>query len=294
MERRGPRTSIAGPTGPANSTKERPELIGRQSLQLTSPDDRSVHRTSLVKAGGEGRLISLELATAAEGGEINLMAAEERLAVVISGAAAVEVERVELGEAARAGDLFDTPGDAIYLPPGTGATLTAVGGAAELALVSAPAGDWAPGPARLIAAGDQRSVQAGRESWRRTVRTILGPEQPASRLLVGETISPTGLWSSYPPHRHDRDSPEEARLEELYWFRFRPREGFGALLRYSEGEERHARMVVDGEAAVIPSGFHPVVAAPGYELYYLWVLAGERREQRVYLDPRHRWVEETR
>lgn len=103
----------------------------------------------------------------------------------------------------------------------------------------------------------------------------------------------TGTWSSFPPHRHDRDSPDEARLEEVYYYRIQPVGGFAVQVRYDvDTGEEDLRMVRDGESAAITAGFHPVVAAPGYRLYYLWILAGETRDLRPYIDPRYRWLNE--
>jgi 5-deoxy-glucuronate isomerase len=152
--------------------------------------------------------------------------------------------------------------------------------------------EQAPGAARVIRAGEQRIAVVGKEIWGRTVRTILGPDDAASRLLVGETVhNGTGTWSSFPPHRHDRESDEETKLEEVYYYRVAPADGFAVQLRYDTDSGREdLRMVRDGDTAAIPAGFHPVVAAPGHSLYYLWILAGEQRAMRVFIDPRYRWL----
>ena len=119
---------------------------------------------------------------------------------------------------------------------------------------------------------------------------MLGPDDEAGRLIVGETLSPPGNWSSYPPHKHDRQAaPEEVALEEVYFYRLQPAGGFAVQIVYGDDRES-ARIVRDGDVVTIASGYHPVVAAPGYALYYLWVLAGEGRELVPYLDPGHAWV----
>ncbi len=274
--------------------------------------------TPLIRPGeASTRYISLDLADLAPGERLDLTGEGERLAVVMTGSAdlamgeawesAAPPERTDprvgsrddleartRGAVGGRESVFDGPGDAVYLPPRTTARLTAHGGPVTLAVASAPAGDRPAGGARVIPAGSQRVGEVGRDTWRRSVRTILGPEDAASRLLAGETVSPPGLWSSFPPHRHDRDATDEVRLEEVYLYRVRPAGGFGVQVRYESDGESEARVVRDGEVAVITSGFHPVAAAPGYELYYLWVMAGEGRVLRPYLDPRHRWVEQGR
>jgi 5-deoxy-glucuronate isomerase len=261
--------------------------------------------TPLVRPGeASSRYISLDLAELGPGERLDLTGEGERLAVIMAGSAELAMEEARESALARGAStwgtvggrdsVFDGPGDAVYLPPQTTAHLTASGGPVTLAVASAPAGDRPAGDARVIPAGSQRVGEVGRDAWRRSVRTILGPEDGASRLLAGETVNPPGLWSSFPPHRHDRDAADEVRLEEVYLYRVRPAGGFGVQVRYDSDGEREARVVRDGEVAVITSGFHPVVAAPGYELYYLWVMAGEGRVLRPHLDPRHRWVEEGR
>jgi 5-deoxy-glucuronate isomerase len=103
----------------------------------------------------------------------------------------------------------------------------------------------------------------------------------------------TGTWSSFPPHRHDRESADEARLEEVYYYRLHPANGFAVQIRYdTDYVQEDLHIARDGDAAAITSGFHPLVAAPGHRLYYLWILAGEERAMRVYVDPRYRWVSE--
>ena len=253
-----------------------------------------VRRSRLVEAGRDTEHISLEVVEAPSGAGIELAPGLERLAVIQGGRGRARVDGRDLGMAGERHDVFESAGDALYLPASAAAILVAEGGPLEVAIASASPGAPAPGSARIIRAGEQRVATVGRDVWRRTVRTILGPEDQASRLLAGETLNPPGLWSSYPPHRHDRESADEVRLEEVYLFRVRPAGGFGVQVHYhGEGaEDGDTRIVGDGDFAVIRSGYHPVVAAPGYELYYLWVMAGEGRVMKPHLDPRHRWVEE--
>jgi 5-deoxy-glucuronate isomerase len=119
---------------------------------------------------------------------------------------------------------------------------------------------------------------------------------PAERLLAGETLNPPGNWSSFPPHKHDRpNSPQEAVLEEIYFFRVKPAQGFGFIWTYTAPDDpegfSNVFVVEDGDTVLLPKGYHPVVAAPGYELHYTWVLAGEERRYGAWADdPRHAWV----
>jgi 5-deoxy-glucuronate isomerase len=187
--------------------------------------------------------------------------------------------------------VFESAADAAYVPPAQALELVARTDAV-VAVAAAPLADLPAGPARLIGSTEQKVRTAGTGNWARSIRTILGPEDDAGRLVLGETINPPGNWSSYPPHKHDRHAPpEEVALEEVYYYRFKPEGGFGVQLIYDEHDER-AQIVRDGDVVAIPSGYHPVVAAPGYALYYLWVMAGEGRALAPFFDARHAWVQE--
>ena len=184
--------------------------------------------------------------------------------------------------------VFDDPPSAVYAPPGS--TLEAGGPLLAGLFLAAAEPEGAPA-AYAVQPGDVTAVARGSGNFAREVRDIVPAARPGLRLLVGETLNPPGNWSSSPPHKHDRDAPpEEAKLEEVYLFRIDPLQGFGLQLSYNGAEER-AFPVRDLDAVAIPSGYHPVVAAPGYRLYYLWGLAGTGRELRWFPDPDHAWVD---
>jgi 5-deoxy-glucuronate isomerase len=217
----------------------------------------------------------------------------ERLLVVLENAGGTVTVAGETFTPPDRASVFDDPPSAIYAPPGAEIV---VEGALLAGAFSAPAeaGD-APG-AYLVGPGDVTTVHRGTGNFAREVRDILPAGRPAVRLLAGETINPPGNWSSSPPHRHDvHDPPAQARLEEIYLFRVDPPQGFGLQLSYRTEPDRaeHAFAVADLDAATIPSGYHPVVAGPGYRLYYLWCLAGEGRTLHWATDPAHAWVEGT-
>ncbi len=247
--------------------------------------------TNLVSAGIETRLIDLRLVRLEPGEQAVFDDPGEVCAVVLAGIVDASVSGTSLGSIGGRADVFDGTGDAVYVPPRQALTLAAAS-AALIAVAAAPLEGRAPGVARLIRSGEQRVAEAGAGNWSRTIRTVLGPNDDAGRLIVGETINPYGNWSSYPPHKHDRQAPpEEVALEEVYFYRLRPPGGFAVQIVYDDGEET-ARIVRDGDVIAIPSGYHPVVAAPGYELYYLWVMAGDGRQLAPYFDPQHAWVQD--
>ena len=246
---------------------------------------------TVVAPGKDAELIGLDLAELAPGETLETRRDAEIVAVVLSGIVDVTVDGVALGHAGGRASVFEGPGHAVYAPPGTRLRLTAEG-PVELAIASAPLDGRTPAPARIIAPADQRIAEVGKGNWSRSVRTILGPEHAAGRILLGETINPPGNWSSYPPHKHDvQDPPHEVRLEEVYLFRVDPPGGFGVQLRY-DADTTEAFTVRDHDVAVIRSGYHPVVAAPGYALYYLWIMAGDGRQMIPSMDPAHAWVAE--
>jgi 5-deoxy-glucuronate isomerase len=237
------------------------------------------------------RVIQVRLVELSSGERETLQADVELCAVVLSGEVDVTIDGASFGTARRPGDVFVAAGDAVYAPPGQLVEIVAQADA-TVALASAPLAGLPAGRARLIKPEEQSVRTAGIGNWSRTIRTILGPDDDAGRLIVGETINPPGNWSSYPPHKHDRHAPpEEVALEEVYYYRFKPQGGFGVQVVYDERTER-AQIVRDGDVVAIPSGYHPVVAAPGYSLYYLWVMAGEGRELAPFFDPRHAWIQD--
>ena len=254
--------------------------------------------TSLIRVGEQTKHISLDVIAAERGETVEIAPGNEQLVVILSGRAQVSIDGQDFGVVGRRADVFEGGGDAVYVPPAASAVLVGPAdggdGVLTVAIAAAPAGAQPAGVARIIPAATQREVVVGRDSWGRTVRTILGPADNASRLIVGETVhNGTGTWSSFPPHRHDRVSADEAQLEEVYYYRIRPDNGFAVQVRYDlDTGNEELRIARDGDAAAITSGFHPVVAAPGHDLYYLWILAGEQRAMRVFIDPRYRWLNE--
>jgi 5-deoxy-glucuronate isomerase len=265
-------------------------LVNPTRLVTQIEEERYRVRT-LLTPGKNTELIGLDMAEPAAGETVELGYDAEVAVVVLSGVVDVEADGTSLGRAGGRAGVFEGPGHTIYAPPGTTLRIHAVE-EARLAIATAPLGGGTAGPVRIIDPGDQQVDERGAGNWARTVRTILGPGDAAGRLLLGETINPPGNWSSYPPHKHDTEEPPlEVRLEEVYLFKIDPAGGFGVQIRYDEkGEECFT--VRDGDVATIPAGYHPVVAAPGYSLYYLWVMAGDGRQMIPRLDPAHAWVQE--
>jgi 5-deoxy-glucuronate isomerase len=131
-------------------------------------------------------------------------------------------------------------------------------------------------------------IRGGGNATRQIV-DIMPPEFPAERLMICEVFTPSGNWSSYPPHKHDTDDPpREVDLEETYYYRFRDPDGFGIQRLYRADDQRDAAITVkNGDVVIIRDGYHPFVGAYGYDAYYLNVLAGTRRSMAASDDPRY-------
>jgi 5-deoxy-glucuronate isomerase len=205
--------------------------------------------------------------------------------VVLSGLVDVRSEHGDwLGLGGRP-DPFSALPDAAYLPPRTHVTLQGKG---ELALCTAPARDGAA--ARVLPSRDVEVEIRGRGTYERLIRPILMGDQAADSLLVCEVITPAGHWSSYPPHKHDRDAlPDESLLEETYYHRISPPQGFAFQRVYGDGLDETVT-VRDRDVVLVPRGYHTVSAPPGYDLYYLNVMAGPTRVWAVTNDPEHEWA----
>jgi 5-deoxy-glucuronate isomerase len=199
----------------------------------------------------------------------------ETCVVLIAGACSL----LGLGDAARATP-FDGPTTALYVPPGIAWW---VEGEAELGICTAPA--TARLQPRLLNAPELLTRGSGTEE--RYIANILMESEDAESLLVTEVVTPAGHWSSYPPHKHDRDAmPEEAQLEETYYHRLRGGAGFAFQRVYTEdGELDEAVAVEDGDVVLVPAGYHPVAGDPRTDLYYLNVMAGPVRAWRVATAP---------
>jgi 5-deoxy-glucuronate isomerase len=185
--------------------------------------------------------------------------------------------------------VFDGLPDAVYAPPGGSLAITASSDACEVALCWAPA--TRGGEATHLTAADVPVLTRGTGRTERTIHNILMEDRPAESLLVTEVLTPGGNWSSYPPHKHDTDDlPRETYLEETYYHRLARPEGFAVQLVYTDDRSLdEAIQVRDGDVVLVPRGYHPVAAGPGYDLYYLNVMAGPRRRWLVTTDPDHSW-----
>jgi 5-deoxy-glucuronate isomerase len=189
-------------------------------------------------------------------------------------------------------NVFDGLPYALYLPSGNQVIFTANFGC-EIAECRVPS--EARLEPRLITPQDVASSLRGGGNVSRQIVDLMTPAFPADRLMVVEVYTPGGNWSSYPPHKHDvHDPPREVDLDEIYYYRMNQAGAFALQHLYS-GDNSGGRTVKtkDGDAVLVRSGYHPVVAGPGYDVYYLNFLAGSSRTMAITEDPNHVWIRST-
>lgn len=183
---------------------------------------------------------------------------------------------------------------AVYLPPGSAGRLRALDAEAHLAIASvASAGAEGVSTRPLVIGPEDVTVEIrGAGNATRQINHIIAPAFPAHRLELVEVYTPSGNWSSWPPHKHDTDDmPGEAVLEEVYYYGFRRPQAWGVQRLYRRDGSRDALWAVrDGELVVVTDGYHPFVATHGDDAYYLNALAGDRRTMACSFDPDLDWV----
>jgi len=186
-------------------------------------------------------------------------------------------------------NVFDGYPYALYLPAGNEVTFTAET-TCEIAECRAPS--QARLKPKLITPDDVVSSLRGGGNVSRQIVDIMTPAFPADKLMVVEVYTPGGNWSSYPPHKHDvHNPPAEVDLDEIYYYRMNQENAFAFQHLYSgQGAVERTLKTRDGDAVLVRSGYHPVVAGPGYDVYYLNFLAGSSRVMAVTEDPQHVWI----
>ena len=225
-------------------------------------------------------------------------AADEMVVLPLAGSCVVECDGERFELAGRA-SVFAGLTDFAYLPRDAQASISSPGGG-RFALACARARQRRAaryGPAESVPV----EVRGAGNCSRQVANFCMPATFPADRLIACEVITPAGNWSSYPPHKHDQDRPGESVLEEIYYFQIAagpagPGIGFQRVYGTPDRPADLLAEVRDGDAVLIPHGWHgPSMAAPGYDMYYLNVMAGPGAE-RAWLacdDPAHTWVRDS-
>ena len=191
---------------------------------------------------------------------------------------------------------------ALFLPRRTAFTVSADTNCEFAVTWAATDRDLSP---RVVSPGDSPVEIRGGDNATRQINGILPPGFPSHRLVIVEVYTPGGNWSSYPPHKHDVHREDaagnvlEADLEEVYYYKIDKPGGFACQRVYTDAASPLQQagapidaviLARDGDAVLVPEGYHPVVAAPGYNCYYLNVLAGSAQSLANVDDPAHTWV----
>ncbi len=277
-------------------------ILLRPSPETTDRD--LILRVTPARAGWD--FISFEARRLAAGQQWSFDSGENELALVnFSGVFSVHTNRGAWTEIEGRKNVFAGAAHVLYLPRRTALTFTAHTDC-EFAATWAPTDiDHEP---FLSKPRDVPISIRGGDNASRQINDLLPPGSPAHRLVLVEVYTPSGNWSSYPPHKHDVHRVDEsgklveADLEEVYFYKFDRTEGYAYQRVYTDDRSPlHQRgfpidaLVRPEEncAVLIPEGYHPVVSPPGYTTYYLNVLAGSAQSLAYQEDPRYSWVKET-
>ena len=224
--------------------------------------------------------------------------ANELALVVLGGVCQVISNRGTWMNVGRRPNVFAGMPYTLYLPPNTRFTVEAASEELDIAYGWCAAKDAYP--ARLVKPPEAEIEIRGGANVTRQINKMIPPGFPASRLVVVEVYTPSGNWSSYPPHKHDEHIVDsagnilEADLEEVYFYKIDRPEGFAYQRIYTPDRSIDELILArDSHLVLSPRGYHPVVAAPGYNCYYLNMLAGSAQSLAATDDPEHTWVKET-
>lgn len=263
------------------------ELLVRPSASNSGPV------VSVVPDGRDWKYVQFEVVRIAAGvtyeGDT---AANEVVLVFIEGTADVTSPSGSWSGVGGRATPFDGPPHAVYLPPHHRYQIRARTGC-EIALCAATVHD-AVHPARLLQLRETDARTRGAGHAQRTIYDILMDSHAASSLFITEVLTPPGNWSSYPPHKHDTDDlPRESQLEEIYYYRVKPSEGFAFQRVYTvDGTLDETITAHDRDVVLVPRGYHVCAAAAEYAVYYLNVLSGPKHVYAMTFDPKHEWIKE--
>jgi 5-deoxy-glucuronate isomerase len=263
--------------------------MSRLLLKNHAPDAAGLVHEVTPEGAGWGH-VGFALHRLAKGQRLEVKgSADETCIVLVTGSATVEAGPQVFRSIGGRASPFEGKPTAVYVPRDTAFAVIAES-ELELALCTAPGGG--DHDVRLIGPDDVAYSRRGQGTNTRHVHDILPETEPAHSLLVVEVVTPAGGWSSYPSHKHDTDNlPHESLLEEIYYHRFQPPQGFGFQRVYTDDRSLDETMTIeDGDLVMVPKGYHPCGTAHGYDLYYLNVMAGPKRAWRINTEECHRWL----
>jgi 5-deoxy-glucuronate isomerase len=210
----------------------------------------------------------------------------ETTVVVLSGIGRAELNGQSVGQLGERLSVFENKAPyALYLSEDASYQVECTYDGMEIAVAGAPTAHRHL-PARVLRPQDVSVELRGEGNTQRRIQHILDTDQEAEHLIIVEVITPAGNWSSFPPHKHDTENPPyEAYLEETYYHHVQPADGFAFQRVYTYEGFDETVAVHDGDLVLVPRGYHVVSAAPGFDLYYLNIMAGPHRAWNYQVDP---------
>jgi len=209
--------------------------------------------------------------------------------IILGGNCTVEGDGLNFVNIGKRKNVFDGPATALYIPRNRKFTIKAETNV-TIAVCKSPS-DIDTEPV-LVKPEDVIIKDLGKDGWKRQAHFIIDERIKAKLMYIGEAFVSSGMWASYPPHKHDEDNmPTEGKLEEIYYYEFDKEAGFGIQKVYSrDGDIDETYTVKTGDFVEIPKGYHPFCCAPGYNSYYLWIMAGKDRGFFMTTEEKHKWL----
>ncbi len=236
------------------------------------------------------RKVAIDMVRLADGEQKSYRDTDTEYAILIfGGKCTVKGENFCYEAVGKRENVFDGAATCVYVPRNTPFTIIGVG---EVSMCISKSPAFADHTPALITPDQVISKTLGKPGWQREAHFILDERTEADILYIGEAWVAGGQWSSYPPHKHDDDNmPVEAETEELYYYEFDRPTGFGIQRVYTkEGDIDETYTVKSGDMVEMPRGYHPAHCAPGYNQYYLWIMAGKDRGFYMTTDEDHKWL----
>lgn len=273
-------------------------MPARSSHLLISPqpDAQEYTRVTPEKVGWE--LLHFAARRLRRGDRWDLATGENELAlVVLGGMCTVRSSRGEWPQVGRRPDVFSGMPYTLYLPRRTTFTVEATSAELDIAY------GWCPTdqdhPPQLVTPEQVAVEIRGGGNATRQINDMIPPGFDCHRLVVVEVYTPSGNWSSYPPHKHDQHREDqdgnllEADLEEIYFYKLDRPGGYAYQRVYTtDGRLDELVMARQDDVVLVPEGYHPVVSAHGYTTYYLNFLAGSAQSLANMDDPQYAWVKD--
>ncbi len=216
---------------------------------------------------------------------------QEHVINILSGTCALHLQladgrRMTIESAGNREDIFSGNPEMVYIPIHCRYEIVCQKFPFDAVIYMAPTNESAP--VAHVKPDQVRMLNSGKSDWQRKVFIGMGEDGPATRMILGETESPPGNWSGFPPHRHTKpDLPREAKLEELYYFNFSPPSGFiiGGIYDAPEAkEDARLQLFRHGQVFGVSWGYHFLAPCPGYRVRYTWALGGHEKVFGAWLD----------